>query len=580
MKRLRNALLLLASLTLLFLILAPQTRWLAAMQVGASLHLCHPFNRIFNDFNSPNPASYTGVPSLDKKRVQTVLRHHADDLPMQMAFGLPFSSATTDARANLRALIPRSPKSPSLYANLLRCESFPTIRLNRPEIDALNGEKTEDHSFEHVSTPQELALYDQEAAAGERIDPANAYFPFMRSVGLFAAHRDAEGLAAIQRASSEPLWKEYYFDESEGHRHLYQEAFGDKSAINQAAFSAAILMPHYMNLQHTAYFAVSQAIKAEQGGDVSRGIAIRQRLTHIAKLMRVQSSTLIGTEIGITVAKIATLKLGAEPLQRENNEIGKDSGSAARIDLYCRYLSQTNHPAAAREARAEYAAGQTVRHMLSFDVNHGRWGGSPNFVVERGPCGQPLRHLIVWWEAGLCLLSNLIWTLILGWLAARLARTRLLIKGEPLPRRFQPVAFFLFLAGAAAIGFAAYWQSDTLKDLWTALISLDDSDVPSFLTWPLAISAAFCLCGFLAVPSLMLIVLTLASLIRRVPLAAGIVRGFQAAALPIACFLALIYGGLVWVTTKQEKVITHNLEQVQQGAGPYYAALVGQKWPE
>ena len=54
-----------------------------------------------------------------------------------------------------------------------------------------------------------LEAFDRDAAAGERLDPDNAFFPLMRSVGLFAEHRDDEALAAIQRAGAKPRFQEY-----------------------------------------------------------------------------------------------------------------------------------------------------------------------------------------------------------------------------------------------------------------------------------------------------------------------------------------------------------------------------------
>ena len=548
MKRLRDILLLLASLVLLALLIAPQTRWLVGVQVGSALHLCRPFDRVFeDDYDGPTLTNFTGLAFVDRGRVQATLKRHPDSFPMQMASALPFSSATRDSAAHLRMLIPRFPNSPSLYANLLRCESFPTIRLNRPEIDTLDDEKPQEHSWEHVATPAELARYDDEAATGERLDLDNAYFPFMRSVGLFAAHSNPEGLVALQSACQKPLWKEYYSDEVQGHQQLYQEAFGNKSAINQAAFSAAICLPHYANLKHAAYFAVSQAIYEEKRGDIAHGIAIRQSLSHIGGLMRVQSSSVIGITTGIAIAKIAEL---------HNNKIDAN---------------------ATREARAEYAAGQTARHLLQLDESS---DGTPNRVLALGPFGEPMGLLLAWWTADICVLYNILWTLLLGWLAARFASSRHLRENKPLPLSMQVVAVLIFLAVAAMSGFAAWWQSDTLMDLKEVIGTLSSDNNQLFSDLREVYIALFSLYSFLAVPCLTLVVLTSVCLIRRIPLAVGLVRGFRTATLPIACLLAVVYGGMVLGTARQERVVSHGLAQMrQQGVGPYYASLIGQPWP-
>ena len=276
MKSAPRFLLVLTTAALLAVLAFPSTRWMIGVQVGSALHLCHPFEGIFDDFHPRDPAIYTGLAAFDRERIRTVLAHHPDDLPLQMAAVMPFSTLESSARERLRALIPRFPDKPSLYANLLRCEASRTVRLERPEIDALTGDRPGKSSYRPIPTPADLASYDQTAATGERLDPDNAYFPFMRSVGHFAAHHDPEGLAALKRAGTKPIWKEYYWDEAIGKQHLRGEAFGDKSAIQQAAFLAMTFLPQYGGMRHAAYLAVSKAVAYERNGDPNSGLTIRR----------------------------------------------------------------------------------------------------------------------------------------------------------------------------------------------------------------------------------------------------------------------------------------------------------------
>ena len=118
--------------------------------------------------------------------------------------------------------------------------------------------------------------------------------------------------------------------------------------------------------------------------------------------------------------------------------------------------------------------------------------------------------------------------------------------------------------GAGAVGLTAYWQSDTLEDIGAALSTLNDYYSYSFLTWPEGIVAISSIFGFLAVPILTLLVLTISSLVRRIPLASGLVRGIRNAAVPIACLLTLLNCGLILGTSRQEKIVGQSLNQMQQ----------------
>jgi len=150
MKSTRRFLLVLTAAALLALLVFPSTRWVIGLQVGSALHLCHPFEKIFDYISPHDPAAYTGLAAFDRKRVQTVLARHPHDFPLQMGAVMPYSTGGLFARESLRALIPRFPDTPSLYANLLRCDASGPVRLERPEIDALTGEQPGKSSYRPV----------------------------------------------------------------------------------------------------------------------------------------------------------------------------------------------------------------------------------------------------------------------------------------------------------------------------------------------------------------------------------------------------------------------------------------------
>jgi hypothetical protein len=88
------------------------------------------------------------------------------------------------------------------------------------------------------------------------------------------------------------------------------------------------------------------------------------------------------------------------------------------------------------------------------------------------------------------------------------------------------------------------------------------------------------LAGALALPLLVLVVLAVVSLARRAPVASSMAQGFRRIALPAACILVLVYGGLMLGLARQENRVSDSLTRQMQGEGPYLAELAHQPWPE
>lgn len=582
MKRLQNVLSLLAALTLLALLIAPQTRWLVVMQVGSALHLCHPFTWVTDDqpwaWYVPEGKGYTALPEVDWHRHQAATVHDADSLPVQMAVTVRFSQKASGEARGLRLLLSRFPASPPLYAAILRADCVSTIKLHRSEPDILNGKKLKDASYyTDVSTPSELAAYDQAAGAGERCDPDNAYFPLMRAIGLFADHRDIDARSAIQRASRKPRWAEYREAELEGRWHLRQEAFGDHSAINKAGIRASLLYPYWFSLRAAAGIAVYQAMRLEQTGQFKKGLAIREAVFCCGSLMRKQSKASFMSFSGVAIVRLSMQRPGGTVTSKVSDEQFQDKAAQARLVIYCAYLNRHGDLRGAQEARTEWAAGQMAGHVMGQDVGHCCLGETSNQVFANGPYGVPMGRLIVRWMACFCLLSNILWLLLLGGLASAFTHANCLRDGQTLAKQLKVKIGTALVIGLAVWGIAAYWQASPIRDLLAVMVYFEAAN---YLTMAEAVWGIPAYVGFASVPGFLLLFLTVRSLILRIPLLAGLIRGFQATALPLACLLFLLYGGLTLSILRQERIVSQDLEQMQQGEGRYYAALTGQVWPQ
>lgn len=609
---------------LVALLLSPQTRWI----VRSELDACGL------TFQSPSAQ----VRHADAAR-QRFVAEHPNDLPIQMA-AVPGANNAQRVAA-LRALVPQFPSSPALYANLLRyqigdSESKTGVYLSRKEDWFSSDSPPRDYKAPPPPAPALLAAFDADAAQGERLDPDNAYFPFLRAVGLFAAHRDAEGLAAVQRAGEKSAWREYVGDETEGRLRLADAAYGHSPALSRVAIWASALYPQYAGLRAVARVAIAQAVQEEQAGRAEQGMAIRRAVMHTGSLMRVQSSVYIGNLVGIAIAAIATARPGGAPMpgSAPGAKMSGEERSRLRLQEFDDYARRIGHPEVAREAQAEAAASLEVRAIGHVGLDRSLFGMAQ---MTRG---------IVWWVAGLLSLANAVWLLILGALAAGLSRLPSVRAVLPMPRparagvaaalvgtalvllrgfingedwTFWPLflagpivaaiaivfilrllrasledrvawrrsgvqfaqAFGVTVLALSVLGGLSSWLGRGLEGYADSLRVLSDDGGATGAAAPQAQEILVtALIGGLILPLLLLVVLSIAGRVRRVPVSVTLVRGFRGAGVTLACLLLIGYGALVLGTLRQERAADDNLQQMVQHEGRYYAKLAGRSWPE
>jgi len=619
---------------LLALLIAPQTRWLVRLQTLMLLHQYHPLP---TTWAGGPPAYYTTSEANDTRLHEAAAARHAGD------FGLQYANATLGPMpqtiSNLRALTHRFPNNPVLLANLLRYESS-GIHSSRTDDFLLTQEPVpKTFPYNVPSSPETLAAYDRDAATGERAEPDNAYFPLMRASGLFAARRDAEALAAVQRASVKPFWREYLPDDAEAHWRLHTEAFHDPGAMPQASGAAGQILWQYSSLRGTARLVAYQAVLKEQAGHPEEGLTLRGALFRCGDLMRVQSTTLIGSLVGMAIAAISETRPGG-PFLKDDPGLQPEQKAQKRLDAYCAYVVKIGHPEAARRAREEETARRSVQALED-----------PEHLSEDWT--RPLVQCSWWWVADLAALLNIGWLLVLGpaaagylrrpapkkptvggiaaatrltfgvllWLLAflfmllvlsffdgtvsannlvwRVAFGLLGVLGLlfslviRIMRRIVPserkaalwtAALLPVLAGAAyGLYSLTLWLAGPLADIpanLQALIGLSGSDGDSDTEQARqAQTLQLCALASLAVPLLLTVGLSLAALVRRMSWSRTLAMGFQRFALPLACLLLVVYGGLLVGTLRQERRLSEFTRQAVSGGGRYFAARAGQAWP-
>lgn len=567
---------------LLALLLSPQTRWMVRLPLTA----------------------LSVLPGRDTVIRQQVVNTHPNDFQIQLA-GRPQSSRQTPLEYD-RSLVAKFPKSASLRAAILReATNSGRIRLHRDEDALLEG--TPVSPFQPgpdnpAPTPAQLAAFDADAAAGERLAPNNAYFPFMRSVGLFASNRDAEGLAAVERASQKPVWKEYFNDEAEGGWRINNEIYGGREVVSDAAISAGLLFPHYAQLRSVARVMVCKAVLDEQAGHAEMGLVKRKALARCGALMQVQATTIIGNLVGGAVNAIATARPGGELVVKPDSHLSGMEKKKIRLDAYCAYVTKIGHPEAAAAARSDDQTWQQVHQVTS--------------KVDTYVLGTPMSSLIrtgIAFFTCIALLPNISAVFLMGLLAAGLSRLPSVQERRPLPAGtatgfWLTVLLGLLLAGLVAELGAEHETRYAARHLALAFgIPLAITGLLALVVPPLrprivagltaagitlAVAAVFGIAsswqavglawlGFCFVlPMLMTLIWGIAALVKRVPFSVKAVESFRAVMPPLVCALMLVYGGLVLWTVQQEARANYGLERSLHGEGQYLAQITGQAWPK
>ncbi|MGI4787587.1 MAG: hypothetical protein ACRYFS_01910 [Janthinobacterium lividum] len=587
---------------LLALLIVPQTRWLVRAQLFP----------------------LTLLPGHQEQQTRLFVQQHPNDYQIQLA-GKPSDSALTAVEYD-RSLVPHFPDSASLRANILRNAMFDNFHVGRSVDFLLGGQPVpSDYHDNTPPSPVQLAAFEADADAGERLDPDNAYFPFMRAASLFSAHRDSEAYAAVQLTSEKHVWREYTDDEVQGHWRINDAIYGGREALSAGAVAASELFPHYAGLRASARIVAYKAILDEQAGHPEEGLALRQALGRCGELMEVQSTPLIGSLVGAAINMISrTRPGGALPLKRSPN-LPVDQVVRERLTLYCTYATQIGHPEAAVQAQADYQTWQQFRSITSKAESY-VWGTSMTDFI----------HLAIALGVGWVLWTNILSLSLLNFIAVGLSRvlriqvrrslpagaalgvwsaivivsllTALFFNAGPkdfglyaipavltllvfaamlvwsLPRLRRPLVIGLLAVGITVgviglFGALAFWQMHEGIETVTTFLSLVQSS-GNYFSNSISIQTLL-VSGFgLAIPLLCVIVLSIVSRVKRVPVSVGLVSGFRTLMPPLVFGLMLVYGGLILWTVRQEARANYGMERSLHGEGQYLAQITGETWPK
>jgi hypothetical protein len=491
------------------------------------------------------------------------------------------------------------------------------------DVDAEN-----DHDVS-VNGPEIVADALAAAQQGEQADPTNAFFPLMQCMIHQIVHQDAAACADLDRAARKTRWDDYTMALTHGRWSYNDIVFGlHDSQTRSLALRQEPLLPQ-SGLLHTAQLLTWQAVSEERAEQAQAGIALRARLMRVGALMRDQATSGMGPLTGTMIIEIAQCGPEGRGLRtsgRVDDAVIVDQngkGARQRHGAYLRFLSK-HHANQEMTWTTHMLAGQ--KYIVSpseYIVNaHALW---VNGIIETvWPVMCPYPVLFVQWEGGILLMMACTTVgLIGGFVVLQDYRRRfagaaprmlsnsvvggsalacvmavcvlafcieqvpnpfalpffelllpLLMIGLLLPllgvfpsTRLLVKAYLVTLFGLLGLIVLLMWEAHgivALNKIVNPNAYMGSGSVGIYL-----FEAGITTTVVLLLPALVAFICAIVSRVRCVPVAAGMVHGFNVLSLPILTLLLLGYAALTFSTARYELLTQRDMELIITPPGAY-----------
>ena len=255
------------TLPLLIVLLSPATRWIAIQQLESLIQPPVALGSLLHDLGAQHELAKQTDSALASERAREVAEQSPNVYLIQLAYALESeqSRPRTEVR---RKLIPRFPNQPGLYAHILRFSMQSEVSMRRAEQSEFSPKRSSSikEPPPRPVSAERLAEFDRHSLVAAKLDPHNGYFALIRAVGLFAAHRDEEGLNSLKLAGGKLGWNDYVQEEMRARLLLSDKVWGPRSIVTRISYPAATLFPHYVRIRAVARVAVALASRKEAAG--------------------------------------------------------------------------------------------------------------------------------------------------------------------------------------------------------------------------------------------------------------------------------------------------------------------------
>lgn len=570
--------------------LMPATGWIVRQHLRAGASAV-PAPALLADLGVKEIPVFGSVPATHVPATSPTARQVADRFPGEYPPALsqaltgpgptwgepmpPQSLDLTAAQARVRPLVARFANSPAVYADLIREACLGRVLGTRPEQYLIEGMQPPPPSgapARGMPAARQLASVCDAARTGERLEPGNAYFPFMLAAWLLAADKDAEAMEALARAGRCAKWDDHIISEVTGRWRITSDLFGDRGSLPRAAMAAAVLLPHFSVCRALTRVATYKAIELEAHGRRTDALRIRHALLSVASRMRHDSTTGIGTLVAASMAAITVTRPGGVPAPaRAPGDTPGGMMIAQRIDAYTAYLRSTGQAAEADWTTREFQAQDEAARIVRSGAGSGDWLAS---LMAPALCAV---------RSAACF-ATLAWLLIAGGLAGLSLRSARIQARLPMGARERwRTAALVIIACAVPIALFLTLVRDPL-----VFVAGMNGVIANMTAGPAASAAGFYRSvgdlAAAALPMLLVPIATVAMAIagarRRHPLSVTVATGWAGAALPLAGLVAALYVGSVAYQARVEAHECARLGQRVTHEGRYYAARLNARWPD
>ena len=641
-----------AGMALLSTVVNPNTRWLVADQVTGALgdrqravNMLHELGLKYEDMplNWALPKPSTDNPER-QNQCAFIAAQHPDDVGMQIAALAPIESPK-----KITVMRAHSYTDPAWIATILRFGTQGKLAVrNRQEEKELHPMSNTPQTKQGVapSVPatkvvpvdkDEVRRFLNEAQAGERLDPQNAYFPLMETVALYALKYDTQAQAALHRAANCPTYDDYSQVEALGAFRL-MEAQGSRYTLLKVARAASILYPHYSQFRSVSRLVTVQAMQKEQAGDIPGGLVLRADMIRVGEKIRDQARPYIGNLVGNAMVEIATSRPNGLPALSHKTTAEQEKVQKINEERWRDFVTQNGRPGLANtltQNKANRTASAKIYQQAGF---------YSVFGMER------LLTLITHHVAKSALFLMALGFAIIGIGSSLLSRQKNIQEGKAAPPEVCTGLWFSIISGAwllggvaggedalgllalpyvtflAGVGFL-YMRKSELRKLEGPLAPRIGTLLATWITPLLILGLLFWLCATTIAPSLSLIGLVqglsgggdsegmagvknipyswsetilylsitlttlalpflvgvglaIASKIRRVPVTVGVTRGMALWAIPLVTLLSISYALLLPPLAANETKASAELIEMTQGEISYLTKIKAQILPE
>jgi hypothetical protein len=396
-------------------------------------------------------------PNDTERRVESFCAKHPKDVNVRI-LGVLFAGATSQSQGQgLRELTQEFPQSPVAYAALLRATVQANATLKyRYEEDILQENPAHHTPIYLDSMRQTLRPFDEveaeiedsvfraegfvhDAERGEKLDPNNAYFPWMKSIGLFALNRDDEAIVALHQAAQCSTFDDYTNQETLARFYLYQAVEEYPKATAVLSHILAMNYPHHASLRAHARLVTAIAIEREREGDKSGGMALRRDLARVSQTLQLSFPQSNGYFTGTACEHTAYQYPGAMNLPKHpaENYYGMGMG-APSMGSGTDDTGNTEEKLVLRKEKAwhDYAKAQgeeTLANRLH-DINVARQAASTRRETALGVLSCSLQEIGQYDLLAASTLIVAVALLLLGGIFGVLARYTRIREGKPAHR--------------------------------------------------------------------------------------------------------------------------------------------------